>query len=175
MTPNELGDALLAAIDASLRPRGYRRRQQAFQKDDKRSRRIFHLAFIPHPNDIDITADVAVRHHAVEALSVDDHPLVRPQDVAARATVGVELGNWADGRQHRWTLAASDQVEVVANNIMRQLIDVGEPFLDRFADLSEVRRVLEEDGPEARLICPSVERRAKIMAAAAQLLSSDAV
>lgn len=175
MAPYELRDALLVAIDASLRPRGYRRRQQAFQKDDKKSRRIVHLAFIPHRDDIDVTADVAIRHHAVETLTVEHHPLLRPQDVAEQATVGVELGNWADGRQHRWTLAAPDQVEMVANDIMKRLNELGEPFLDRFSDLAEVRRILEEDGREARLICPFPERRAKIVAAAAQILSSDAV
>jgi hypothetical protein len=175
MTPYELRDALLVAVDTSLRPRGYRRRQQAFQKDDKRSRRIFHLSFIPHGSDIDVTADVAIRHHAVETLTVEHHPLLRPQDVAEQATVGVELGNWTDGRQHRWTLAAPEHIEIVANDILKRLNDLGEPFLDRFSDLAEVRRILAEDGREARLICPIPARRAKIVAAAAQVLSSDAV
>ncbi len=175
MTPYELRDALLAVLDKALRSRGYRRSEQAFRKDDARCRRIFHLAFTPHQSDIDVTADVAVRHHAVETLAVEHHALLRPHDVAERATVGVELGNWTDGRPHRWTLSAPDQVEVVAADILKRLNDLGEAFLERFADLAEVRRVLEEDGREARMVCPFPERRAKIVAAAAQLLSSDAV
>lgn len=97
-----------------------------------------------------MTADVAVRHHAVEELLDADAP-PRPRDQQT-STVVAELGNIAGIGQQRWTVRDESDVESVARSIVVYNRQHGEPFLARFSDASEVLRVLAADGPEARLL-----------------------
>jgi hypothetical protein len=47
----------------------------------------------------------------------------------------------------------------------------GLPFLERFASLEELGRVLEEDDALARLICPIPHERARVRAIVRDLLA----
>lgn len=163
----ELQRGLLDNLEALFEPRGYRRRDQSFECDQAFVRYAFHVAFIPHraQHDVDVTADVAVRHSAIEEkLGADDD--------ANRYTVGVELGNLADGRQKRWTLAGPGDLEPVANDLVRWFEEFGEPFLLRYSDLHELIAVLEEGGREAGLICPISARRDDVLNAAREVLNN---
>lgn len=145
---------LLDRLAELLKPQGYRKREQSFHKESGPVRLSFHVAFINHAHDFDVTADVAIRHHAVEEL------LGSGKDVA---TIGAELGNIAGVGQHRWRVAAERDVEPVALSILEYFEQHGKSFLTRFADPAESLRVLEVNGAQARLICPIPDRRKRVV------------
>jgi hypothetical protein len=161
----DLRAALLDRLDESLRPLGFRKRQQSFHLESGPCRRSFHIAFVNHASDFDVTADVAVRHHAVEDLLNERRPNLSARERKDTATIGAELGNIAGVGQHRWRVAAAGDVEPVAEDILGWFRRVGEPFLHRYADLEAVSRALAADGAEARLICPIPQLRAETAAA----------
>jgi len=105
MTLKLLRAGLLNRLAELLKPQGYRKREQSFHRESCLVRLSFHVEFINHAQDFDVTADVAIRHHAVEEL------LGSGKDVA---TIGAELGNIAGVGQHRWTLRVEADVAPVA-------------------------------------------------------------
>jgi hypothetical protein len=168
----DLRAALLSRLDEALRPLGFRKRQQSFHLESGPCRRSFHVAFVNHASDFDVTADMAVRHHAVEDLLNAERLHLSGRQKNDTATVGAELGNIAGVGQHRWQVAEAGDVEHVAEDILDWFRRVGEPFLQRYSDLDAVSQVLAADGAEARLICPIPQLRAKTAAAIQSLLNS---
>ena len=64
----ELRDALLLEVGKRLRAFGFSARKSSrdFYRDVGPCRQLFHISFINHEGDFDVTADVAVRHNVVE-------------------------------------------------------------------------------------------------------------
>jgi hypothetical protein len=155
----ELRTNLLDVLEAALAPADFRRVEQSFWKPSGQGGLGMHISFIKHAAEVDATIDVAVRHDAVE----DRLNAVRA-DLSARekrktATVGVELGNRSEGRPRRYTVAGPVDVADAGARMLDAISRVGLPFLERFASLDEVGRVLEADRQEAKLICPIPARR----------------
>lgn len=169
MATRELSDALLRELAAALEPRGYARREQSFWRETGPCRLAFHVAFIRHHADVDVTADVAVRHHSVENLLNADRSDLSARERMRTATVGAQLGHLAGIGQQRWSLARPEDVAAAAQEILAWFERLGEPWLTRFASLEEVGRVLQDAGPESWLICPISERRAAILSAIGRL------
>jgi hypothetical protein len=65
----ELRKRLLEEIAARLKSEGYRKSQQTFARDFPGGRWLFHVAFIPHADDFDVTTDVAIRHDSIQQAS----------------------------------------------------------------------------------------------------------
>jgi hypothetical protein len=175
MTLKDLRAALFSALTAALSARGYRRREQSFVRPIPGGAAIFHVTFINHADDFDVTADVAVRYDAIEDRLNAARPLLSPRERRQTATVGAQLAHIAGIGVERWTVRDAAEVALTARGIVERLVEVGEPFLQRFASPAEVRRVLEEDGAEARLICPFREKRLAIREALRQVLEGSAV
>lgn len=169
-TTLSLSHGVLAALAAKLDRQGYRQLEQTFWKETGDCRLLFHVSFIRHREEIEITADVAVRHHAVEELLNAERGDLKPRERKQTATVGVELGNWIKGQPQCWTVTKPAEIEGVAVDIADWLDRFGIPFLDRFASLDEIARVLEQEGAEADLIRPFAELRRKTRAAVASVL-----
>jgi hypothetical protein len=168
----DLRAALLNRLAEALRPLGFRKRQQSFHLESGSCRLSFHVAFVNHASDFDVTADVAVRHHAVEDLLNAERLHLSGRQKNDTATLGAELGNIEGGGQHRWRVAEAGDVEPVTEDILGWFRRVGEPFLQRYSDLDVVSQVLAADGAEARLICPIPQSRAKTAAVIQSLLNS---
>jgi hypothetical protein len=158
-----LREKLLQEIGAQLKPEGFRKSEQTFGKDFDGGRLFFHLAFIPHAADFDVTADVAVRHEAVEHARHADNRLISDREKKKTATVGAELGNLLGTGQHRWTVRDEQDIPLVVTSILKMFRHIGCPFLERYSSLSETRRVLAEDTALSRLICPIADVRARIV------------
>ena len=155
MTLEELRQRLLARLAELVEPAfKLTKRDRTFWKDAGPVRYALHISFINHADDFDVTVDVAIRHHSVEDVLNAERQL-GPRERRETATVGAELGNLAGVGQHRWTVVAEGDVEPVALGIVDWFGRIGEPFLQRFASPAETLRVLEADGPEARMISPS--------------------
>jgi hypothetical protein len=159
----DLRRTLLTELAVALATRGYRKNGQSFRKDEGPHRLSFHVAFINHSEDFDVTADVAVRHHAVEERLNGSSPLLSAAQKKETATVGAELGNLAGVGQHRWTVRERRDIEPVAADMLQWFDRIGVPFLTRFSSLDEVARVLAQDDALARLVCPIPGSRRKVL------------
>jgi hypothetical protein len=164
----ELRDKLLDEIALRLKPEGFRKSEQTFARDFNGGRWFFHVAFIPHKADFDTTADVSVRHDAVERALHAGNSLTSEREKKKTATIGAELGNLRGTGQHRWTVRGERDVVPVVKSMLEILSEVGYPFLQRFSSLGETRRVLSEDSAFSRLICPFPDKRARVIELIAQ-------
>ena len=170
----ELRKELLLQLDERLRPLGFRKREQSFRRDLGPCRQAFHISFINHVGDFDVTADVGVRHHSVEDMLNEGQPHLKDSEKKETYTVGAELGNIIGTGQHRWTVVDTSDIPSVVDGIMNYFDSVGIPFLERFSSLKEVYRVLREDGAEARLICPIPTLRSRLKEVIGSLASHGA-
>jgi len=161
VTLAELRRRVLERLSERMAPAGFRRRDQSFWKDAGPVALSLHVSFINHADDFDLTADVAVRHHAVEDI-LNAARRLSARDMRTTATVGAELGNLAGVGQHRWTVTAEADVDPAIDGVADWFRRIGEPFLQRFSSPAEALRVLDEDGIEARLICPIAATRSQV-------------
>jgi hypothetical protein len=153
---------LLEEIAGRLRADGYRRSQQTFSRDFPGGRWLFHVAFIPHADDFDVTADIALRHDAIQEAS-RHYGHLSDQEKKKTATLGVELGNLQGLGQHRWTVRMESDVVPVAESILKMFREFGVPFLQRYASVEETKKAFLGDERFARLICPGREYREEII------------
>jgi hypothetical protein len=174
MTLKDLRVELLARLADSLAPTGYYRREQSFRCDTAGGWVSLHVAIINHRDDFDVTADVAVRYNAVEEARADRQRL-SARERRETATVGAQLANIAGIGTERWTVRAPADIAPAVLGILASFDRVGRPFLERFTELPETLRVLDADGPEARLICPLPGSRSTIRDTIRTLLGSGAV
>jgi hypothetical protein len=166
----ELRRALLDSFGSVLSPLGFRLHEQSFWRPQDGVGHVVHISFINHATDFDFTIDVAVRHNEVEErLSAQRHLSARQK--TRTATVGVELGNYADGRFKRWTVAHPEDVVTVTQEALSWLNRFGDPFLQRFSSLEEVVSVLESGSREGLLICPIPTTRDAVVAVAKAILT----
>lgn len=98
-------------------------------------RAALHLSFTEHERGFDVSADVAVRFDAVEALVNRANRLLSPKEKLSTATLGAELGNISRGVPLQWAVTSVDDVEVVAKQIMEAFASIGAPYLEQFEDM----------------------------------------
>ena len=158
----ELRKELLLRLDERLRPLGFIKKGQSYRRELGRCRQAFHISFINHAGDFDVTADVAVRHHAVEGVLNNERAHLKDSEKTETYTVGAELGNIIGTGQHRWTVTDANDISAVVDSAMSYFARVGLPFLERFSSLEETYRVLRDGGSEAQEICPLPDERQRV-------------
>lgn len=161
---------LLSQLAKGLEPQGFRRREQSFVARMPGGSHIFHVSLINHTQDFNVTADVAVRHDALQDLVHESNSLLSKKEKQQTASVGAELGNIAEGRQKRWIVAGPEDAEGVCSSILAAFTDIGVPILLRFSSLDEVLDVCARDDQEARLYEPFLYMRAMKAVGSAFLL-----
>ena len=137
------------------KPRG-----QSFYKKTPFGRLAFHIAFIRHSTDIDVTADVAVRFDELEDLLNQYRAQLSKAEKKNTFSLGAERGHISEGVQKRWTVASLDDVEPVAESLMKAFESIGVPYLDRYSDMNTALEVLSRDDEEAQLHSPIHSPRA---------------
>lgn len=166
-------DMLLREIALYLGDLGFRAsiRQQAFYKKMAFGKYSFHLAFMPHQSDIDISADVAIRFDALEDLvhEVVKTPFLNPRKMENSFSFGANLGHISGEGQIRWTILNESDVTEVSKRILEKFVNVGLPYLKRYSDLDTVFGVLSTVSPEANLLNGFPEKRAMNAVALAYL------
>ena len=170
-------ETLLLRLNTQLTTIGFRRNGQSFSRAFHGGKGLFHVAWIPHQSDFDVTADVAVRHDAIEDLVNKFDSTIRPawavlskKEQTMTATVGAELGNLSIGMQRRWTVTSEADVATACPSILEAFKIIGVPYLQRFSSLEEVLSVLADDDKASWLHCPFHDVRAKKAIAAAFVL-----
>jgi hypothetical protein len=165
---------LLKRLAGELAPHRYRRSGDTFRRDAGPCRLLLRLAFVDRDGGFDLLAEVAVRHNAVEDM-LNAGRALGEQEKRETTTVAAELGTLAGGSRRRGSVRGPGDVEPTVRDLVDWFVRVGRPFLERFASLAETYRVLADDGPEARLICPEPGLRAQIRDVARELLDRSAV
>jgi hypothetical protein len=109
----ELERRLLTELGKRMPKWGFSQKPQGhtFYRDTEFGWTAFHLSFIRHTGDFDVTADVAIRVDVLERLTtgVDGDSVPRRDQTAS---MGAELGNISRGEQRRWTVAAEDDIAI---------------------------------------------------------------
>ena len=133
-------------------------------------RHAFHLSFIKHKADFDVTVDVAVRLDELENLLNEHRGNLSEAQKKNTFTLGAELGNISEGRQKRWTVASLDDIKPAAKSIMDAFVAIGVPYLEKYSDVESVLETLSGDDRAAWLHAPIHDDRAKSAIALAFLL-----
>jgi hypothetical protein len=172
----DLQKKLLREISTQMPRYGFGSRAvgQSFRRAEPFGVSSFHLSFIPHMTDFDVTADVALRIEAVEELLNQNNNRLSAKEKKQTFTVGAELGNIADGNQRRWTVSNVHHVPLVASGITQTFEATGLPYLQRMSNLENLLYVLSTHDRDAWLSSPIHERRCKTIIALAQTLKKTA-
>lgn len=145
----EVKHRLLAEVGDRLREHGFALRagDQSFVRKRPSGRSAFHLAFIDHESDFDVTADVAVRFDDVEELVHGQNPLLSARARKETYTLGAELGNLADGRQRRWSVLGESDLPRIADDIYAWFLRFGLPYIERYSSRENALSALSDNGP----------------------------
>ena len=144
---------------------------QSFRRPLAREMWAFHVSFIPHQTDLDLTADVAIRIQAIEDLVNQYDTKPSPAEKRQSMTLGGEIGNISLGRQLRWTVADPDDLDHVCQDVINAFERTGLPFLKGHSDIGVVHRVLTSSDSKETLLCPILGPRAMRAVASATYLS----
>ena len=126
-------------------------REQSFTRKTLFGRQTFHVSFIRHAHDCDVTGDVAIRIDDLEDLLNEWNATLSKAEQKQTHSMGAELGNLSEGRQRRWTLASEDDIPEVVSSVMALFESVGLPYLEKYSDLDIFLRNKEVAAPEYRL------------------------
>jgi hypothetical protein len=168
----EIQRALLMAVGQRIAAHGFESKPvgQSYLRRSAVGREAFHLAFIKHPRDFDVTADVAVRIDDLEDLVNADNNLLSKKERKQTYSLGAELGNISGERPKRWTVASTADVDPVADQIVARFKTVGLPYLNRASSLEAAYQLLTSPGRGAWLHSPIHASRAKRVVALAKIL-----
>jgi hypothetical protein len=128
------------------------------------------VAFIDHSTDFDVTLQVLIRVDEVEELVHEQSSLLSERDKRLTATIGSELGNLVDGRQHRWTIKGNADVALAVNSAVAEFEAFGLPFLHRMSDLRVMLDTLSANDASACRLSPIHSARSKTVVALALLI-----
>jgi len=147
MSMAEIKKSLLRALAEELQRSGYRFKsaRRSFERPTEYGKVSFHLAFINHAGDFDITADVAIRFDALEDLLNAHRPYLSDKEKKGTFSMGTELGNWIEGRQKRWRVRTESDVAPVVAAIFETFRQHGEPYLEEYSDPEAAYAVLSSD------------------------------
>lgn len=149
---------------------GAKASEQSFIRAMPTGKVAFHLAFIEHPQDFEVVADVAVRFEELEGLVNRDNRLLSKKDKGRTYSLGAELGNLAGTGQMRWQVTSVADVIETADRIVDAFRRIGIPYLDRATTMEGAYELLTAAGRDAWLHCPIHAARAKRVVGLAKLL-----
>ena len=168
-----LQDALLTELDKALAAYGLKRpaRAQSFYGKTPWGKSAFHISFIRHRDDCDVTADVAIRIDALEQLVNANNPRIARAERNKTFSLGAELGNVSEGESKRLTLARPNDVQEVASSIVTMFRTIALPYIEQYANPMSAFDVLRPNDRAAWLHSPFHGERCKQIIALAVLLA----
>lgn len=155
--------ALLEAVGIRVVALGFdgKAAEQSFLRRIPGGRASLHLAFIKHPKDFDVVADVAVRFDQLEDLVNATNSLLSKREKGQTYSLGAEIGNLSGDGQRRWSVASLADVETVADQVVTSFKEVGLPYLERASTLEGALQLLTSPGRDAWLHSPIHASRLK--------------
>ncbi|MBB5064655.1 hypothetical protein [Granulicella mallensis] len=146
---------------------------QSFYRTTLTGKWAFHISFIKHKGDFDLTADVAVRIDKIEDL-VNEYDAKRTSAEKRKSmTLGGELGNLSVGRPLRWSVASVSDIPTICDQVLEAFGKIGLPFLESCSEVAGAYRILRSSDPKELHLAPFPGPRYMRALAAAYLLESD--
>lgn len=155
--------ALIERLEKALLNHGFRFRstERSFVKKLPEGRVAFHLTFIQHGTDFDVVVDLGVRFDALERLVNEGNKLLTNREKESTYSLGVELGNLIEGAQKRWTIATSENVDPVANELYASFAEHALPYFAKFSTMGNALDLLSPNLPRSWIHSPIHAARAK--------------
>ncbi len=166
----QIQEVLLVRLAAAVKLGGFRRSRQSFRRATGWGWQSFHVSFVPRPHDFAVTADVAIRHDAIEKLVSENSGPLSKQASREVATLGNDLGYLSTGQPLRRDMRGVADLPIVCAQILSAFESTGLLFFDRFSSLADVLEALSAVGNSGRLYLPLDDVRAQKAVAAAFLL-----
>jgi hypothetical protein len=158
----ELRKALLNRVGEKVKVYGFKKAAGPhFIKKAPPGGYALHLTFINHPDDFDVTADVAVRFDDVEDLLNEHKDFLTPKQKRETFSLGVELGNLVEGKPRRWTVVDAGDIEGVADSIAAAFVNIGLPYMEKYSDPEQALAVFSGEDRDSWLHSPFDHERAK--------------
>lgn len=173
----ELQQELLRKVGMALANLGFDSKQQgqAFYSATPFGWTAFHLSFIPHEVDFDVTADIGIRFDQVECIINEENSLLSNAEKKRTATMGAELGNIATGQPMRWRVASREDVNSVVEASTLAFEKVGLPYIAKYSNIEAAQAIMLRDDPTAWLNSPHHQSRLKRGVAITFLMRDDAM
>jgi hypothetical protein len=160
----DLQDGFFAALAQRMVEHGFesRPRDQRFVRKTPFGRQTFHVSFIKHQHDCDVTADVAIRIDALEDLLNEWNATLSRSERKQTHSMGAELGNISEGRQRRWALTSEDDIPEAVSSVMALFESAGLPYLEKYSNLERALEALSGDDRASWLHSPFHDLRAQL-------------
>ncbi len=129
------------------------RKGQSFVRRTPLGLESLHVSIIAHSDDIDLTADVAVRFDALEEL-VHRNSALSAAEKRATFSLGAELGNISGTGQRRWTVRDPSDIEGAARDIVAAFHAIGLPYLAGISSFEKALEAIEAISPRSWLHSP---------------------
>lgn len=163
---------LLSVVGAKVSQYGFRAKPigQSFYRKFPLGKHAFHLSFIPHPLDFDITADFGIRFEQVELLIGETGGTHEEKYKRKTFTMGAEIGNYTQGSPIRWTIEKEEDIIPVSEMIFESFQKVVLPYYETYDQLDKAFALLKRNDDEAVINCPFDNKRTKNALALAVIL-----
>jgi hypothetical protein len=162
----------LAAIGERITEFGFNPKVsgQSFYRKVEGGKWAFHISFIPHKEDLDLTADVAVRINQIEDL-VNKYDMKRNEKEKRMSfTFGIELGNLSINRPKRWIISDEAEIPSICDQVIEYFRLVGLPLLQVHSSITAAHRILVSNDRISLLLCPIIGSRSMRAIASSYLL-----
>ncbi len=165
---SELKQAILDFLRQELAPSGFRPSHQTFYRKTAVGKEILHIALIKGRSEIEIKANIDIRHNELERLY---NTLLGESPNTPTATIGAEFGKLLGSESSMvWIVKDISDVPIVGNSILKILWSDGLPFLEKYASLEKIFEVLDAEDPPRQSFCPIPHVRVEKALIAAYLL-----
>src|SRR5205814_2871539 len=132
----------------------YQKGRQSFVKRIPGGRLSFHLSFVPHQNDFEVTADFAIRNDAVEQLVHKANTRLSRSELKRTYAIGAEVGNFTDGARKAWPIKSADDIAGAAREILARLSHAHCHTTSATQSHAAMLEVLSRNDDVGRLHCP---------------------
>jgi hypothetical protein len=172
---DKLQRQLLASVALRLSKYGFdpRVHGQSVWKNSADGRASIHLGFIEHDSDFDVTVDVAIRIDALEDLVNTGKSLLSKREQRGTYSLGAELGNLAAGRQNRWTIIDSQDINLVVPEIESMILAFAMPYIENYSHMKNALELFSRDDADVWIHSPIHHERAKRAVGLAKLVGVD--
>jgi hypothetical protein len=123
-------------------------KQQSFFKKFDNGVSVFHLSFIEHEVDFDITADIAIRFDELESIVNAQNKLLTTKEKEATCSLGVEFGNLISGEQMRWSVSSNTDLNEIVDSIFNIYEKYGEKYFEEYCSMERALELLSKDTPD---------------------------
>lgn len=144
---------------------------QSFRKTIEGGKAFIHLSFINHVDDFDVMVSFGIRFDKMEDMANSINKLITEKEKLNTATIGIELGNYSEGRQKRWTVREENDIAPVVEAISKDIAEIVIPFIEKYKNMNTVFETMLRDDPEVWSLAPFHYKRAINAVGLAKLLN----